>query len=188
MCSSLFSVVGQLVLILSPAAGFIAAGYGMLARDGVQFIASGIYTKHMIEQLGPRGKSDLSDVRGILLVASLSILLSVLTGAPDAKAQNVAINGNVPSGPASDRVLRLTFRDAIMALKYKLGAIVRDQRLLALSKLESFSIMDDRRANTPRMYLYVDDEHHKAIPFRSVSLHRKLRPARSCEEFSYADS
>jgi hypothetical protein len=38
------------------------------------------------------------------------------------------------------------------------------------------------------MYLYVDAEHHKAIPFQAVSLYRKPRPGRSCEEFPYADS
>jgi outer membrane protein TolC len=52
--------------------------------------------------------------------------------------------GSVPSGPASNEVLRLTLRDAInMALRYNLGAvesgqnvqIARGQRLLALSRL-----------------------------------------------------
>src|SRR5690348_9321406 len=156
----------------------------MLMRAGAQFTASGIYTKHIIEQLKARRKSNLSNVLSILFVASLSILLSILTSAPDAKAQNTATNVSVPSGPASDQVVRLTLRDALMALKYNLGAIetvgkaqiARDRQLLALSKLERFSITDDRRTNTPRMYLYVDAEHHKAIPFRSVSLRRKPRP------------
>jgi len=115
----------------------------MLAREGAQFTASGIYTKHIIEQLKARRKSNLSNVLSILFVAWLSILLSVLTSAPDAKAQNSAINGSVPSGPASEQVVCLTFRDAIMAPKYNLGAIetmenaqiVRDQQLLALRKL-----------------------------------------------------
>jgi ABC-type transporter Mla MlaB component len=115
----------------------------MLMRDGAQFTASGIYTKHIIEQLKARRKSNLSNVLSILFVASLSILLSILTSAPDAKAQNTATNVSVASGPASDQVVRLALRDALMALKYKLGAcetggkaqIPRDQQLLALSKL-----------------------------------------------------
>src|SRR6266853_6416053 len=54
------------------------------------------------------------------------------------------VTGSVPSGPASDQVLRLTLRDTIkMALRYNLGAIesgqnaqiARGQRLLALSNL-----------------------------------------------------
>src|SRR6202008_2815810 len=60
------------------------------------------------------------------------------------QAQNSAVTGSVPSGPASDQVLELTLRDAIkMALRYNLGAIesgqnaqiARGQRLLALSNL-----------------------------------------------------
>jgi len=52
--------------------------------------------------------------------------------------------GSVPSGPAKDEVLQLTFRDAInMALQYNLGSIergedtriTRGQRLLAMSAL-----------------------------------------------------
>jgi outer membrane protein TolC len=55
-----------------------------------------------------------------------------------------AITGSVPSGPASDEVLRLTLRDAIRcALRYNLATIesgenarmARGQRLVALSKL-----------------------------------------------------
>jgi ABC-type transporter Mla MlaB component len=168
----------------------------MLARDGAQFTASGIYTKHVIEQLKARRKPNLSNVLSILFVASLSMLLSILTSAPDAKCQNTVINASVPSGPACDQVVRLTLRDALMALKYNLGAIEPGERprlrgtsnCLRLASLKRFSITDDRRANTPRMYLYVDAEHHTAIPLRSVSLHRKPRPARSCEEFPYADS
>jgi len=168
----------------------------MLMRDGAQFTASGIYTKHIIEQLKARRKSNLSNDLSVLFVASLSILLFILTSAPDAKAQNTATNVSVPSGPASDQVVRLTLRDALMALKYTLGASKPGERprlrgtsnCLRLASLKRFSITGDRRTNTRRMYLCVDAEHHTAIPLRSVSLHRKSRPARSCEEFSYADS
>jgi outer membrane protein TolC len=58
--------------------------------------------------------------------------------------QTSALTGSVPSGPASNEVLRLTARDAITrALRYNLATteaaenarIARGQRLLALSKL-----------------------------------------------------
>ena len=58
--------------------------------------------------------------------------------------QASALTGSVPSGPASNEVLRLTLRDAITrALRYNLAPIesgenariARGQRLLALSKL-----------------------------------------------------
>jgi anti-anti-sigma regulatory factor len=80
----------------------------MLTKDGAQFTASGIYTKHIIEQLKARRKSSLSNVLSLFFVASLSMPLSILTGAPDGNAQNTAINGNVPGGPASDQVVRVS--------------------------------------------------------------------------------
>jgi outer membrane protein TolC/anti-anti-sigma regulatory factor len=116
----------------------------MLAREGAQFTASGIYTKHIIEQLNIRRKSGLSSLLSGFFAGLLPTLLSVLISAPAAKAQNQPVNGSVPSGPASDQVIRLTLRDAVsMALKYNLGTIesgentqiARGQRLLALSKL-----------------------------------------------------
>jgi len=116
----------------------------MLAREGAQFAAGGIYTKHIIEQLNARRKSGLSNLLGGLFAGFLPILLSLLIGAPAAKAQNQPVNGSVPSGPASDQIIRLTLRDAVnMALKYNLGTIesgentqiARGQRLLALSNL-----------------------------------------------------
>jgi outer membrane protein TolC len=76
-------------------------------------------------------------------LAVLGALLLALT-IPPANAQNTAVTGSVPSGPASNQVLALTVRDAIkMALRYNLGAIesgqnaqiARGQRLLALSNL-----------------------------------------------------
>ena len=72
------------------------------------------------------------------------ILLAVLCVATPAKAQYAGVTGSVPSGPASNEVLRLTLRDAVnMALRYNLGAIesaqnariARGQRLIALSSL-----------------------------------------------------
>src|SRR4029077_3943434 len=76
-------------------------------------------------------------------LAVFGALLLALT-IPPAKAQNTAVTGSVPSGPATEQVLELTLRDAIkMALRYNLGAIesgqnaqiARGQRLLALSNL-----------------------------------------------------
>jgi outer membrane protein TolC len=61
-----------------------------------------------------------------------------------AAGQNTAVTGSVPSGVASNEVIRLTLQDAInMALRYNLGAIesgedvqiTRGQRLIALSSL-----------------------------------------------------
>jgi hypothetical protein len=85
----------------------------VLAGEGVQFTASGIYTKHLIEQLNSRRKSGLSNLLSGLFAGFLSILLSLLISAPAAKAQNQSVNGSVPSGPASDQIIRLTLRDAV---------------------------------------------------------------------------
>jgi outer membrane protein TolC len=72
------------------------------------------------------------------------MLLAVLCVATPAAAQYTGVTGSVPSGPASNEVLRLTLRDAVnMALRYNLGAIesaqnariARGQRLIALSHL-----------------------------------------------------
>jgi outer membrane protein TolC len=72
------------------------------------------------------------------------MLLAVLCVATPAAAQYSGVTGSVPSGPASNEVLRLTLRDAVnMALRYNLGAIesaqnariARGQRLVALSNL-----------------------------------------------------
>jgi outer membrane protein TolC len=96
------------------------------------------------EQLNSRRKSLLSNLLSCLCAGFLPILLSVLISAPAAKAQNQPVNGSVPSGAASDQIIRLTLRDAVnMALKYNLGTIeigenaqiARGQRLLALSNL-----------------------------------------------------
>src|SRR5258708_3884339 len=76
-------------------------------------------------------------------LAGFGALLLALT-IPPTNAQNTAVTGSVPSGPASDQGLEFTLGDAIkMALRYNLGAmeggenvqIARGQRLLALSNL-----------------------------------------------------
>jgi outer membrane protein TolC len=65
-------------------------------------------------------------------------------GASVGAGQSSALTGSVPSGPASDEILRLTLRDAIIrGLRYNLATIesgenaqiARGQRLLALSNL-----------------------------------------------------
>jgi outer membrane protein TolC len=100
--------------------------------------------QHFVEQLNAGKKSRLSSLLSALFAGFLSILFSISISAPSAKAQNAPLTGSVPSGPASDEVVRLTLRDAIgMALKYNLGTIesgenvqiARGQRLLALSNL-----------------------------------------------------
>ena len=58
--------------------------------------------------------------RGLIVTVALSAALYGTSAA----AQNVLVQGSVPSGPASNEVLRLTLRDAIkMALRYNLGSI-----------------------------------------------------------------
>jgi len=77
------------------------------------------------------------------LMYSLLLVLVALT-IPALPQSSSAIVGSVPSGPASDEVIKLTLHDAInMALRYNLGQIetqenvraVRGQRLQALSFL-----------------------------------------------------
>ena len=74
---------------------------------------------------------------------SLILLLVVATTASPAQVMSPN-SGSVPSGPATDVVLRLTLSEAInRAVRYNLGAIesdentraARGQRLLALSHL-----------------------------------------------------
>src|SRR5246500_1757506 len=124
---------------------FLAAVIAALAvRFGAQCIATGVYIKHVFEQLTTKDKgSFLNRLTGFFFAAVVAVF-AVLMGGATAKAQNSAVTGSVPSGPASDQVLELTLRDAIkMALRYNLGAIesgqnaqiARGQRLLALSNL-----------------------------------------------------
>ena len=113
----------------------------MLAKEGAQFTAKGIYTKQVIENVSGRKKYKFFSA---LLAGILGVAFTVSVVAPTANAQNATVNGSAPSGTASDQVIRLTLRDAInMALKYNLGAIQsgqnaqisRGQRLVALSSL-----------------------------------------------------
>jgi outer membrane protein TolC len=94
-----------------------------------------LHSNHKLPPDAARSRTHRLAVFGALLLA-LTI--------PPANAQNTAVTGSVPSGPASDQVLELTLRDAIMmALRYNLGEIeggeniqiARGQRLLALSNL-----------------------------------------------------
>jgi outer membrane protein TolC len=94
--------------------------------------------------LTTKGKSSvLNRLTGFFFAAAMAVF-ALLIGGTSANAQNIAVTGSVPSGPASDQVRRLTLRDTInMALRYNLGAIesgenaqiARGLRLLALSNL-----------------------------------------------------
>jgi outer membrane protein TolC len=124
---------------------FLAAVLAAFAvRFGAECIATGVYIKHGFEQLTIKGKgSVLNRLTGFFFAAVVAVF-AVLIGGATAKAQNTAVTGSVPSGPASDELVQLTLRDAIkMALRYNLGAIesgqnaqiARGERLLALSNL-----------------------------------------------------
>src|SRR6266481_6327843 len=123
---------------------FAAVVAAFAVRFGAQCIATGVYIKRGLEQLTIKDKgSVLNRLTGFFFAAVVAVS-AVLIGGATAKAQNAAVTGSVPSGPASDQVLELTLRDAIkMALRYNLGAIesgqnaqiARGQRLLALSNL-----------------------------------------------------
>src|SRR6201987_1702061 len=115
-----------------------------MANGRAQFIASEIYIKHILENLTTKGKGSVLNRLAGFFFAAIVTVLAVFIGAATAQAQNSAVTGSVPSGPASDQVLELTLRAAIkMALRYNLGAIesgqnaqiARGQRLLALSNL-----------------------------------------------------
>ena len=57
---------------------------------GTQCLASGVYIKHVFEQLAIKGKSSvLSKLSGFFFTAAVA-LFAVLTGGPSAKAQNTA--------------------------------------------------------------------------------------------------
>src|SRR5690349_9589339 len=132
------SVFNQLTRFFFAAAVAVFAVY-----IGAQCIASGVYIKHVFEEMTAKSKSSVVNRLAEFFFAA-AVAVFVLIGGPTAKAQNTVVTGSVPSGPASDQVLRLTLRDAInMALRYNLGAIesgqnaqiARGQRLLALSNL-----------------------------------------------------
>jgi outer membrane protein TolC len=132
--------------VLNRLTGFFLAAViaAFAARFGAQCIATGVYIKCVLEQLTIKGKgSVLNRLTGFFFAAVVAVF-AVLIGGATAKAQNTAVTGSVPSGPASDKLVQLTLRDAIkMALRYNLGAIesgqnaqiARGQRLLALSNL-----------------------------------------------------
>jgi len=132
--------------VLNRFAGFFFAAVvaAFAVRFGAQCIATGVYIKRGLEQLTVKGKgSVLNRLTGFFFAAVVAVF-AVLIGGATAKAQNTAVTGSVPSGPASDELVQLTLRDAIkMALRYNLGAIesgqnaqiARGQRLLALSNL-----------------------------------------------------
>jgi outer membrane protein TolC len=112
----------------------------VLRDEGAQFISGGCYVRHIVEQLEVRRKRKISN----LLASFLAVFALVLFDTTATRAQNTAVLGSVPSGPASDELVQLTLRDAVnMALRYNLGAIesgqnaqiARGQRLLALSNL-----------------------------------------------------
>src|SRR6266850_1919314 len=116
----------------------------VMVTEGAQCMASGIYIQHILKNLTTKGKGSVLNRLTGLFFAAVVAVFTVLFGGATAKAQNTAVTGSVPSGPASDQVLELTLRDAIkMALRYNLGAIeggenvqiARGQRLLALSNL-----------------------------------------------------
>jgi outer membrane protein TolC len=124
---------------------FLAAVIATFAvRFGAECIATGVYIKHGLEQLTAKGKGSVLNRLAGFFFAAVVAVFTVLIGGATAKAQNAAVTGSVPSGPASDQVRQLTLRDAVnMALRYNLGAIesgqnaqiARGQRLLALSNL-----------------------------------------------------
>jgi outer membrane protein TolC len=132
--------------ILKRLAGFLLTAVIALfaVRFGAECIATGVYIKHGLEQLAIKGKgSVLNRLTGFFFAAVLAVV-AVLIGGATANAQNTTVQGSVPSGTATDQVVRLTLRDAVnMALRYNLGAIesgqnaqiARGQRLLALSNL-----------------------------------------------------
>jgi hypothetical protein len=91
----------------------------------------------VIFAVAPFAASQYSPVMGVVSSGGASDQSS-------ASAQSAANVGSVPSGPASNEVLRLTLHDAInLALRFNLGTIesgenariARGERLLALSNL-----------------------------------------------------
>jgi outer membrane protein TolC len=79
-----------------------------------------------------------------LLLAAMFHPVLRATAQSSGQSSSSTIHGSVPSGPATNDVIRLTLRDAInQALKYNLGSIesgentriARGQRLVALSQL-----------------------------------------------------
>jgi outer membrane protein TolC len=131
--------------------------------------------------------------------------------------QSSAITGSVPSGPASDEVLRLTLRDAITrALRYNLATIeggensriARGQRLVALSKLlpqvsagvsenvDQLSLATFGLQNLPGIpnivgpfsYTSVDGSASQTLfSFESIKRFQEARTAEQAAQLSYQD-
>jgi outer membrane protein TolC len=149
------------------------------------------------------------------------VLLAVLSIVTPAATQNTGVTGvlgSVPSGPASNEILRLTLRDAInMALRYNLGAIesgenaqiTRGQRLIALSNLlpQVSAGVSENVAQTSLVTLGV--KHLPGIPsvigpfsystvdaslsqtlfsFESIQRFRAARTAEQAAQLSYKDT
>ena len=146
------------------------------------------------------------------------VLLVIFCIATPAAAQNTGVMGSVPSGLASDQVLRLTLRDAInMALRYNLGAIesgenvqiTRGQRLVALSNLlpQVSAGVSENVAQTslatlgikhlpgistvlgPYSYSTVDASLSQTLfSFESIQRFRSARTAEEVAQLSYQDT
>jgi outer membrane protein TolC len=131
--------------------------------------------------------------------------------------QSSALSGSVPSGPASDEVLRLTMHDAITrALRYNLATIesgqnaqiARGQRLIALSKLlpqvsaglsenvdqlslATFGLQHIQGIPNivgPFSYTSVDGTvSQKLFSFESIQRFRAARTAEQAAQLSYQD-
>jgi outer membrane protein TolC len=134
-----------------------------------------------------------------------------------AAGQASAVTGSVPSGPASDEVLRLTLRDAITrALRYNLATIeggenariARGQRLVALSRLlpqvsagvsenvDQLSLATFGLQNLPGIpnivgpfgYTSVDASASQTIfSFESIKRFQEARTAEQAAQLSYQD-
>jgi outer membrane protein TolC len=112
----------------------------VLRDEGAQLISGGCYVRHIVEHLKVRRKRKISNLLASFLVGFGLVLFD----ATATSAQSATVLGSVPSGPATNQVVRLTLRDAVgTALRYNLGAIesgqyaqfARGQRLVALSNL-----------------------------------------------------
>ena len=131
--------------------------------------------------------------------------------------QSSAITGSVPSGPASDEVLRLTLRDAITrALRYNLATIeggenariARGQRLVALSKflpqvsaglsenVDQLNLATFGLQNIPGIpnivgpfsYTSVEEAASQTLfSFESIQRFRSARTAEQAAQLSYQD-
>ena len=107
-----------------------------LVEEGAQCIATDGYSKHVLAKLTTKGKGSVFNrLTGFFFAAAVAVF-AVLIGGTTSQS-------TVPSGSASDQVLRSSLRDASMALRCNLGPIesgenvkiARRQWLLALSNL-----------------------------------------------------